>query len=151
MVDPSAGYVDKGNKLQKTKFKGDRAMKKVLVVLAVVMGLALATSAHAQMLKYDSGQAAEQVAKAKPFQFSGIEIVSVDPKAQTVMFKGPKGNTGIARMNYAKFEGEYKGVSDLKPGDKVSGEGVVVDGQNWITKVRMAQAGEKPAAGPKKD
>ncbi len=126
-------------------------MKKVVVVLAVVIGLAMVTSVHAQMLKYDSADAAQQVAKAKPFQFSGIEIVSVDPKAQTVMFKGPKGNTGIARLGYAKFEGDYKGVSDLKAGDKVSGEGAVVGGQNWITKIRMAQAGEKPSAGPKKD
>ena len=125
-------------------------MKKVLVVLAVVIGLALVfTSGYAQ--KWDTAKTAEALAKGKEFKFTGIEIVSVDPKAQTVSFKNPQGKTGIARMGYAKFEGDYKGVSDLKAGDKVSGEGVIVSGENWITKIRQAEAGAKPAAGPKKD
>ncbi len=125
-------------------------MRKVLVVVAVVFALALVTSAYAQ--KWDSADEAKAIAKGKEFKFSNIEIVSVDPKAQTVMFKSAKGDkTGIARLGYAKYEGGYSGVADLKAGDKVSGEGMVVNGTNWITKIRKAEAGEKPAVGPKKD
>ena len=124
-------------------------MKKVLVVLGVVIGLALVTSVYAQ--KWDSADEAKAIAKGKPFKFTGIEIVSVDPKAQTVMFKGPQGKTGIARLGYAKYEGGYSGVADLKAGDKVSGEGMVVSGVNWIQKIKQAEAGAKPSAGPKKD
>ena len=58
-------------------------MKKVLVVLAVVISLALVTSGYAQ--KWDSADEAKAIAKGKPFKFTGIEIVSVDPKAQTVI------------------------------------------------------------------
>ena len=124
-------------------------MKKVLVVLAVVISLALVGSGYAQ--KWDSADEAKAIAKGKEFKFTGIEIVSVDPKAQTVMFKGPQGKTGIARLGYAKYEGGYNGVADLKAGDKVSGEGMVVNGVNWIQKIRIAEAGAKPSAGPKKD
>jgi hypothetical protein len=126
-------------------------MKKVLVVLAVVIGLALVfSSGYAQ--KWDSADEAKAIAKGKEFKFTGIEIVSVDPKAQTVMFKSVKGDkTAIARLGYAKYEGGYSGVADLKAGDKVSGEGVVVNGVNWIQKIRIAEAGAKPSAGPKKD
>ena len=125
-------------------------MKKVLVVLAVVISLALVTSGYAQ--KWDSADEAKAIAKGKEFKFTGIEIVSVDPKAQTVMFKSVKGDkTAIARLGYAKYEGGYNGVADLKAGDKVSGEGVVVNGVNWIQKIKQAEAGAKPSAGPKKD
>ena len=124
-------------------------MKKVLVVVAVVMAFALVTSVYAQ--KWDSADEAKAIAKAKPFKFTGLEIISVDPKAQTVSVKNPNTNkTAIARMDYAKFEGGYSGVADLKPGDKISGEGVIT-GYNWVTKVRKAEAGEKPMAGPKKE
>ena len=92
------------------------------------------------------------IAKGKPFKFTGLEILSIDPKAQTVSVKNPNtGKTAIARMGYAKYEGGYSGVSDLKPGDKVTGEGQVVNGENWVQKIRLADAGAKPSAGPKKD
>ena len=79
-------------------------MKKVLVVLAVVISLALVGSGYAQ--KWDSADEAKAIAKGKEFKFTGIEIVSVDPKAQTVMFKSVKGDkTAIARLGYAKYEG----------------------------------------------
>ncbi len=124
-------------------------MKKVLVVLAVVMALALVTSGYAQ--KWDSADEAQAIAKAKPFKFAGLEILSIDPKAQTVSVKNPNtGKTAIARLGYAKFEGSYSGVADLKVGDKVSGEGAVVNGTNWIQKIRIAEAGAKPAVAPNK-
>jgi hypothetical protein len=125
-------------------------MKKVLVVLAVVIGLALVfTSGYAQ--KWDSADEAQAIAKGKPFKFAGLEILSIDPKAQTVSIKNPNtGKTAIARLGYAKFEGSYSGVADLKVGEKVSGEGMVVNGTNWIQKIRLAEAGAKPAVGPNK-
>jgi hypothetical protein len=125
-------------------------MKKVMVVLAVMVGLALVTSVYAQ--KWDSADEAQAIAKGKAFKFTGVEIVSVDPKAQTIMFKNPStGKTAIGRMGYAKYEGGYSGVADLKAGEKVSGEGMQVQGTNWIQKIRQAEAGAKPAVGPKKD
>jgi len=125
-------------------------MKKALVVFAVVIGFALVTSVYAQ--KWDTAIENQQLAKGKPFKFTGIEIVSVDSKAQIVFVKNPNtGKTAVARLGYAKYEGGYSGVADLKAGDKVSGEGVVVSGENWVTKMRKAEEGAKPAAGPKKD
>ena len=125
-------------------------MKKVLVVLAVVMALALVTSGYAQ--KWDSADEAQAIAKGKPFKFAGLEILSIDPKAQTVSVKNPNtGKTAIARLGYAKYEGSYSGVADLKVGDKVSGEGAVVNGTNWIQKIRIAEAGAKPAVAPNKN
>ncbi len=124
-------------------------MKKVLAVVAVMIGLALVTSVYAQ--KWDTADEAQAIAKAKPFKFQGIEIVSVDPKAQVIMFKNPQGKTGIARLGYAKYEGSYQGVGDLKPGEKVSGEGAVVNGTNWITRIKQAEAGAPAKVAPKKD
>jgi hypothetical protein len=129
-------------------------MKKVLVVVAVVMSFALVASAHAQNMKWDanSAMAAQELAKGKPFKFAGIEIVSVDPKAQIIFVKNPKtGRTAVARMGAAKYEGEYNGVADLKAGEMISGEGVQVTGENWVTKVMKATAGTKPMVAPKKD
>ena len=127
-------------------------MKKVVMVVAVVIGLALVTSVHAQNLKWDSALEAEDLAKGKPFKFNGLEILSIDPNAQTLSVKNPNtGKIAIARMGYAKYEGEYAGVADLKVGEKVSGEGQVINGENWVTKIRMAKPGAKPSAGPKKD
>ena len=116
-------------------------MKKVLVVLAVVFSLALITSVYAQ--KWDSAQEAEQLAKGKEFKFSG-EIMSIDPKAKTAMVKGPQGKTALGRFDYAKYEGAYKGVEDLKVGEKIVGTGVQLNGYNWIT--RVADASKLPAA-----
>jgi len=106
-------------------------MKKVLVVLAVVVSLALVTSVYAQ--KWDSAQEAEAIAKGKPFKFAG-EVVSVDPKGQTAIIK-VKDKTYLGRFDYAKYEGAYKGVADLKAGDKIAGTGTQISGYNWITRV----------------
>ena len=107
-------------------------MKKVLVVLAMVVSLALVTSVYAQ--KWDGpGYGPDQLSKGKEFKFAG-EIVSVDPKAQTAMVT-VKGKKYLGRFDYAKYEGAYKGVADLKPGDKIAGTGVQVGGYNWITRV----------------
>ena len=125
-------------------------MKKVLVVVAVLIGLAMVTSVYAQ--KWDTAIENQALAKGKPFKFAGLEILSIDPKAQTISVKNPNtGKTAIARMGYAKYEGGYSGVADLKAGEKVSGEGVIVGGDNWVTKIRMAKEGAMPSAGPKKD
>ncbi len=122
-------------------------MKRVLVVLAVVMGLALVTSVYAQ--KWDSAMEAQNIAMGKPFKFTG-EILSIDPKVQISVIKvGNKTYTG--RTGFAKYEGEYATPTDLKVGDMVSGEGVVINGENWVTKVRKAAPGASAGVGPKKD
>jgi len=128
-------------------------MKKAVVVLAVVMGLALTTSVYAQKW-IDMQVPSDAIAKGKPFKFTGIEILSVDPKAQIAYVKNPNtGKVAVVRLGYAKYEGGYNGAADLKAGDKISGEGVIAgtSGENWITKMRMAKEGEMPSAGPKKD
>ncbi|HME45738.1 MAG TPA: hypothetical protein VKF36_21785 [Syntrophorhabdales bacterium] len=123
-------------------------MKKAVVVLAVVMGLALTTSVYAQKW-IDMQVPSDAIAKGKPFKFTG-EVQSVDPKSGTaVIVVGKK--MYIGNFGFAKFEGSYKGVADLKPGDKVTGEGVQASGQNWVTKMKMAEAGAKPEVMPKKD
>ena len=116
-------------------------MKKVLVVVAVIFSLALITSVYAQ--KWDSADEAQAIAKGKEFKFSG-EIMSIDPKAKTAMVKGPQGKTALGRFDYAKYEGAYKGVEDLKVGEKIVGTGVQLNGYNWIT--RVADASKLPAA-----
>ena len=105
--------------------------KMVVVLLAAVFGLALVTSVYAQ--KWDSAQEAEALAKGKQFKFAG-EIVSVDPKGQTAMVM-VKGKKYLGRFDYAKYEGAYKGVADLKAGDKIAGTGTQISGYNWITRV----------------
>ena len=123
-------------------------MKKALVVLAVVFALTLVTSAYAQKFD-DTAMAAERLAKGKEFKGAG-EVVSVDAKANTAMVKvatGPNaGKTLLGRFDYAKYEGAYKGVADLKPGEKIGYVGVVVDGYNWVT--RVMDIDKLPAAKP---
>ena len=107
-------------------------MKKVFVVLGVVICLAVISPVYAQ--KWDGpGYGQEQLAKGKEFKFAG-EIVSVDPKAQTAMVK-VKDKQYLGRFDYAKYEGAFKGVADLKAGDKIAGTGVQLNGYNWITRV----------------
>ena len=119
-------------------------MKKVLVVVAVIFSLALITSVYAQ--KWDGpGYGPDQLSKGKEFKFSG-EIMSIDPKAKTAMVKGPQGKTALGRFDYAKYEGAYKGVEDLKVGEKIVGTGVQLNGYNWIT--RVADASKVPAPAP---
>ncbi len=115
--------------------------------MAVVVGLTLVTSVYAQ--KWDTILQVQDLSKGKPFKFTG-EIQSIDPKAQTAVVKvGDKTYTG--RFGYAKYEGAYEGVKDLKLGEKVTGEGVQLEGDNWVTKIAPAPAGAAPMAGPKKD
>ena len=112
-------------------------MKKALVVLAVLFSVALVTSVYAQKFD-DTATAAERIAKGKEFKFAG-EIVSIDAKAQTAIVKVKEKNM-LGRFDYAKFEGAYKGVADLKVGEKIMGVGVTVDGYNWVTRVADAPA-----------
>jgi hypothetical protein len=123
-------------------------MKKVLVLLTVVFALALVTSVYAQKFD-DTAMVAEKMAKGKEFRGAG-EVVSVDPKANTAMVKvatGPSaGKTLLGRFDYAKYEGAYKGVGDLKVGEKIGYTGVVVDGYNWVT--RVMDVDKLPAAKP---
>ena len=107
-------------------------MKKVLVVLVAVLGLALVTSVYAQ--KWDGpGYGPDQLAKGKEFKFAG-EIVSIDTKAKTAIVK-VKDKQYLGRFDYAKYQGAYKGVEDLKVGEKIAGTGVQLNGYNWITRV----------------
>ena len=116
-------------------------MKRALVALVVLFSLALVTSVYAQ--NWDGKYDYTKLAKGKEFKFSG-EIMSIDPKAKTAMVKGPQGKTALGRFDYAKYEGAYKGVEDLKVGEKIVGTGVTVNGYNWIT--RVADASKLPAA-----
>jgi hypothetical protein len=127
-------------------------MKKLMMVVAMVISFALVTSVYAQNMKWDTALSAQELAKGKPFKFVGLEILSIDPKAETLSVKNPNtGKTAIARMGGAKYEGEYNGVADLKVGDKVTGEGVIVSGENWVTKIRKAAPMSVPRVGPKTD
>jgi hypothetical protein len=111
-------------------------MKKVLVVLAVVIGLALVfTSAYAQ--KWDSAIEAQDLAKGKPFNVVGV-VKSVDQNANTAVVD-VKGKTYTAMLGYAKYEGDYSGAKDIKVGDKLQGKGVIVNGQNWVTNLKPAK------------
>ena len=109
-------------------------MKRALVALVVLFSLALVTSVYAQ--NWDGKYDYTKLAKGKEFKFSG-EIVSIDPKGQTAIVK-VNDKQYLGRFDYAKYEGAYKGVEDLKVGEKIVGVGVVVDGYNWITKVADA-------------
>ncbi len=64
-------------------------MKKVLVVMAVVLSFALVTSVSVYAQKWDTATAVRALAKGKAFKFTGLEILSIDPKAQTVSVKNP--------------------------------------------------------------
>jgi len=125
-------------------------MKKLFVVLAVLFSVALVTSVYAQ--KWDTfsdERMAGWLAKGKQFKFNGIEIISVDQKAQTVFAKDPNtGRTVLARFRFVEYMSPYNGPADLKAGEKVSGEGTVIDGENWVTKIRPAEAGAKPSVQP---
>ena len=123
-------------------------MKKALVLLAVLFSLALVTSVYAQ--KWDeTSNMAEKLAKGKEFKVVA-EVVSVDGKANTALLKGPAGKTAIGRFDFAKYEGAYKGVADLKAGDKIGVLGVTVDGYNWVTRVVDADKLPAPKAAPAK-
>jgi hypothetical protein len=135
------------SKFHKSKSYRRSNMKKVFVVaLAVVLGAAFVTTVFAQKMT-DTAITAESIAKGKSGKFAG-EVVSVDTKANSAVFKGKFGEkTGM--LAYAKFEGEYKAAADLKPGDKVVGLWQTVQGNIYITRIAMAPAkADKPAAKP---
>jgi hypothetical protein len=124
----------KSTRLQKIP-GGGKVMKKVLVVMVAVIGLALVTSGYAQM--WDTAVTAQAIAKGKPFNVVGV-VKSVDKDAQTAVVE-VKGKTYTAMLGYAKYEGDYSGASDIKVGDKLRGKGMIVNGQNWVTKLSKAQ------------
>jgi len=73
-----------------------------------------------------------------PFKFTG-EIQGIDPIAQTVVVKVGK-RTYTYHLSLAKYEGEYSGIDDLKVGDMIKGTGMVVTGEDWVSKVAPAGA-----------
>lgn len=122
-------------------------MKKVFVVaLAVLLSAAFVTTVFAQKMS-DSAVTAQAIAKGKSSKFAG-EVVSVDTKANSAVFKGKFGEkTGM--LQYAKYEGEYKAAEDLKPGDKVVGLWQTVSDNIYVTRIANAPAkADKPAAKP---
>lgn len=116
-------------------------MKKTLLILAVVMSVALATSVYAQVWTLE--QTAEKMATGQqPFKYTG-QILSIDPIAQTATVKiGERIATG--RLGLAKYEGGYTGINDLKVGDMVKGTGMVVSGENWVSTVAPAEGAAAP-------
>ena len=110
-------------------------MKKTLLIIAVLMGVALVTSVYAQ--KWDLNQTAEAMATGRqPFKFTG-EVKSIDPIAQTATVKVGK-RTYTGKFGLAKYEGGYSGIGDLKVGDVIKGTGMMVTGEDWVSKVAPA-------------
>jgi hypothetical protein len=111
-------------------------MKKVLMVLMVVIGLALVGTAFAQQLDPTEPQQQAMIAKAKSFKGECvIKAISAEMKAATceVMEGKNKGKSGLLRFDYAKSGDDYVGVKGLAVGDKIKGEGKIVGGVNWVT------------------
>jgi hypothetical protein len=117
------------------KFTRKYDMKKTLLIMALVVGVALVTSGCAQ--KWDLKQTAEKMTRGcLPFKFTG-EIQSIDPIAQTAVVK--VGNrTYTYHLSLAKYEGGYSGIGDLKVGDVIKGTGMMVTGEDWVSKVAPA-------------
>jgi hypothetical protein len=112
-------------------------MKKALLLMAVLMGVALVTSGCAQ--KWDLKQTADKMATGRlPFKFTG-EIQSIDPIAQTAVVKVEK-RTYTYHLSLAKYEGGYSGIGELKVGDMIKGTGMVVTGEDWVSTVAPAGA-----------
>ena len=109
-------------------------MKKVAVVFGVVIGLAMVSSVYAQI--WLDMTPSDPLARDERFKFTG-EIQSVDPKFRTAVVRiGDKAYLG--NFEFATFEGGYSNLSQLKVGEKVSGEGVIAEGQNWVTRITKA-------------
>ena len=110
-------------------------MKKALLITAVVTGVALVTAGCAQ--KWDLRQTAEAMATGRlPFQFTG-EIQSIDVSAQTAVVKVGK-RTDMHHLSLAKYEGGYSGIGDLNVGDMIKGTGMMITGEDWVSKVAPA-------------
>jgi len=104
-------------------------MKKVLVVVAVVFSLALVTSVYAQ--KWTGLDMSRSAARAKSSSSQGRSSALSEGQDRN----GKVGIRQPRKFDYAKYEGAYKGVEDLKVGEKIAGTGVQVEGYNWITRV----------------
>jgi hypothetical protein len=111
-------------------------MKKVLMVLMVVIGLALVGTAFAQQLDPTEPQQQAMIAKAKSFKGECVvKAISTELKAATCESVGGKnaGKSAFLRFDYAKSGDEYVGVKGLAVGDKLKGEGKIIGGVNWVT------------------
>ena len=121
-------------------------MKKTLLVMTVLMGVALMISDCAQ---WDLKQTAEKMATGRlPFKFTG-EIQSIDPIAQTAVVKEGK-HTYTYHLSLAKYEGGYSGIGDLKVGDTIKGTGMMVTGEDWVSTVAPAGAAAPGGTAPSK-
>ena len=110
-------------------------MEKALLITAVLMSVALVTTACAQ--KWDLKQTADKMATGcLPFKFTG-EIQSIDPIAQTAVLKEGK-HTYTYHLSLATYEGGYSGIGDLKVGDTIKGTGMMVTGEDWVSTVAPA-------------
>ena len=117
-------------------------MKKVAAVFAVVIGLVMVSSVYSQTW-LDMTVPSDAFARDERFKFTG-EIQSVDPKSYTAVVRiGDKAYLG--NFEFARFEGGYSNLSHLKVGEKVSGEGVIAEGQNWVTRIKKAAPGAVPS------
>jgi len=116
-------------------------MKKLSIVLSVVIGLLMVKSVYSQIW-LDMTVPSDAFARNEKFKFTG-EIQRVDPKfwIATVSI-GEKAYVG--NFEFAKFEGGYTNIGQLKPGDKVTGEGVIAEGQNWVTRIKKAASDAVP-------
>lgn len=94
----------------------------------------------------DTANVAQKIAKGKEGKFKA-EVVSVDPAANSAVFKGKAGEKTV-KLEYAKYEGGYKAAAELKPVDKVAGTWKEVDGTYYITRIVKAPAKKAPAPPP---
>ncbi len=115
-------------------------MKKALVVLVVIIGLALVGMVYAQ--KGDTTRGAKVVGKMVPFKFQGV-VKSVDKDAKTIVVTTPQKGDVAFRMDRAKFEGEYTMADKVNVGDYVTGQGQSVEGQNWVSEMNKTAAPAK--------
>ena len=116
-------------------------MRKLLVVLSVIIGLGLVGTAYAQG-KGDTTRGAKAAGKMTPFKFTGV-VKSVDKDAKTIVVTTPNKGDVAFRLDRAKFEGAYTMAENVNVGDRLSGQGQSVDGQNWVSEMSRAGAPEK--------
>jgi hypothetical protein len=156
--------------IKQKNLKGVPSMKKVLVIVfALVIGVAFASAAFAQSEKaISSGAAASgqpqppmkpgpkdtgapSVEKAEGAVVSGAakvsvfkgEVVKVDEAAKTFVVKDKKGEKTFTPINPAD-------LANLKPGDKVSLQYGTKEGKVWADNIKKAgakAAPKTPAAG----
>ncbi len=116
-------------------------MKKSVILVAVVIGLAMVSSVHGQIWP-DMAVSSDPLASSERFKFTG-EIQSMDLKLYTAVVRiGDM--VYVGHLEFAKYEGGYSSLEPLKAGDMVTGEGVIAEGQNCITRIRKAAPGAVP-------